>query len=515
MTEENKDRQFLEHSIRMMKSRIRLADFGAALMLMLSVGLLMIFIAVIFDHSTPGGLGRQTRNIIRLALAGSEIILAAWLLFLPLTKRITDQYVAKAIEKTYPAFKNELTAAVEFSSEENFSPETMDALQKRAARRLSSIHPTISINLTGIYVASIILSCVFLVILGYCLFTPLSFIDSMARVMGNDAIPVPSSIEMRIIKPDTEKAYSTGEKIRFEAGVTHPKGKVILKISRNQDKSFLPEDTIVMSEIPGENRERKFKAAWKTPPVDTDAFFHVVCGNARTDTLKLAIRRPPEIEKISASCTWPDYTGTGIKEHRTPNIRAPLQSTVTISAITNHSLQDAMVVFKSDRESVPMTIGNNTMSCRFTLLQDDKYHVRFSNSEKNRWYSSPDYEMEVIPDLKPSVAIGKPEKSKLKLSLDSTLHISGSANDESFGIRQIEMVIAKGKRETIFPVAGFPAPGKTIVPFDMKTAVSDIGNVGDVVTCFVRAFDHCRTKTNSEGQVGYSRGIVIDITKPR
>ena len=105
MNEPLHEDDFFSYAVRLTAHRIRLADGLAALLVMGAVACVMILGVVIADHTVAGGLSVAARGVFRWGFLVVELGLAAWMLVMPLARRISDLYIARLLERANPSFR--------------------------------------------------------------------------------------------------------------------------------------------------------------------------------------------------------------------------------------------------------------------------------------------------------------------------------------------------------------------------------------------------------------------------
>ena len=126
--------------------------------------------------------------------------------------------------------------------------------------------------------------------------------------------------------------------------IENPDGPAILKISRDGGKRFLDGDILGMEEVQDSHGRRRFRTSWKAPATDALAIFFIECGDARSEQREVRVLRPPVIEELLATCTWPEYTGIKQTESKDGHVEAVIGTTVTVSAQANHPITRAKIL---------------------------------------------------------------------------------------------------------------------------------------------------------------------------
>ena len=223
-TQEGESELFIEYALRMTKSRIRFVALASAVLVMLAVAAAFFFFIVLADHVLAGGLPSGARSVLRWLFILLEGALLATAVVVPLVRRINDLYVARLIEKAHPAFRNDLTAALQLDQHQGVMRAPLEAIRRRAAAEVSEADVESSVTMRRVKLSGIIFGSAAGVFLLYCLVAPKSVWPSIQRAMGSDDVAAPTRTEILAVEPASGTTVVSGRAVAFTARIRKPDG---------------------------------------------------------------------------------------------------------------------------------------------------------------------------------------------------------------------------------------------------------------------------------------------------
>jgi hypothetical protein len=508
---------YLEYTLRLTKSRIRMVDVLSAGLLMLAILIAVLLSMVICDHYIPGGVSAGARRVVRWSLLVFEAGLAGALIVWPLLRRINDLYVARTIERANPRLRDELTAALQLAEDPAVHPGALAALRRRANRDTARSDTKSAVTLGGLKLSAIFLGAAILAFAGYCYFSQKPVLTSLRRILGDNSLATPTHTHIISVLPENEAFFQLEDAVRFTAVISKPDGAVTLKILRDPSLIQASEnvETLRMEKVSSADEKNEgdtFIAVW--PAVGSRASFQVLCGDAKTQWRMINILPPPAIRKISTLCKWPDYTGRGSVEQPGGRVEALAEAEVTVRADTNVVIRRASLDFEKSKKSLLMSISNDhELSTKFKLRTNDRYRVLFTGDiipaeGKSIWY-----DVRVLDDKPPSVTLTQPIGEEIEITADDMLRLSGEAMDD-FGLANAELVYLLGEQSRVVQLSKFKSPGPLGRPIDKRIGVSSLGQPGQELLCRVQVRDFRPMGIGKPtGQVGKSRQFRLRIKK--
>ena len=172
--------QYIDHQLRLTRSRIKMTDVLTASVALASAALAVLFLEVLLDHAI--GLPRLVRQVILLGgLAGGGYF-AATRIARPLLWSVNGLYAARTIEDADPAFKNSLMNYLDLRRHRADVPASyLAAVEARAVGDLTRVEIDSVVNQRRLIQTSYALAAVVVVASLYLLMTPKSIVDSVRR----------------------------------------------------------------------------------------------------------------------------------------------------------------------------------------------------------------------------------------------------------------------------------------------------------------------------------------------
>ncbi|MCD4823907.1 MAG: hypothetical protein K8S55_04825, partial [Phycisphaerae bacterium] len=512
------EEMFFRYALRMTRRRVRLVDIVSAMLLMLAVALCGLLAMVVCDHLATGGLSSQARCLMRWGVLAAAGVLGVFTILLPLLKRLSDLYVARMIEKAYPAFRNDLTAAIQLDRDGTVDSGLLEAIHTRASCEAAQANVKGCVYLGGLKLAGALLGVALVVFGVYGLASPKGVADSLARAMGNDAIAPPTHTKIVAVSPADGTVVLAGQEVQFTATIHQPTTPAKLNILRGESEINKPldEDALTMKQIggnkTGRKQNKKYRATWRATALAGDVRFQVVCGDGKSFWRRLRVLPTPAIREISLRLQWPGYMRQGVQTVRGGRIDAPAGTTVTLRAEANLPVAHASLELANARKSLIMTTDGTRLAATFRLSGNDRYRIVFQARDVAGEMRTVWYEIVARPDTPPNISLAEPADD-MELAANESFRLSGKAAD-NLGLRSVELVCLQGSSRRVFPLSRHAAPGKPRVPFERQFSVSQLGRPGDLLTCYVRGRDFCPQRPmagREAGQVGRSRAFTILI----
>jgi len=305
-----------------------------------------------------------------------------------------------------------------------------------------------------------------------------------------------------------------GTKVVFEVVVRNGGEIPELRIRRPNTHSFLDEDKLQMT--PAAKRDgklEKFRATWKAPTISSTVRFSVACGDAKSPDRTIRILPIPAIRGVRTQLSWPKYTHRGTTREQGGHIEGVEGAVVTVIAEANLPVSQGMMNFAKSSRSLLMEPKENTLTSSFVLRENDSYNITFTSTELPVSAKSINYNVRCFRDISPKVELVEPV-GQLELPLNEKLRVTGEVSDD-FGISRIELVCTKHGGETVYAISSHRQPGRSAQPISYNIPVTKLGNSGDVLKCFVRAWDFCpQDDVVSTGQMGKSKTFIVKIIPP-
>jgi len=443
-----------------------------------------LVLGVLAEHwVVPGGLPTAARWIwFCLGLVALAAAIVRWMV--PLVRcRVNLVYAARVIEQEHPELHNDLVNAVLVKAHPEDAPPTVTRmLERRAARRLSAVPADgiadrgFALRLT-VGLAALVAACCI-----YQLAAPKSLVVSAGRLLApwwEHAPPARVAIaEPRLawrMPPDESGGDRPAHPLQVTAGsVSLVRGRQLLV---ETDVSGLRADERPMLEVTPIRDDGVVDAAgaWRLPltaagrsermaVVLPDAVrglqhgveFTVTAGDARTDSIRVAVVDTPTLLVREVRYEYPSYTGRPTETVAWQgDLRAPEFTKVVIVAESNRPLAAAWIdpgCTGRESERKRMRIGQHDLSraiAEFPLrMAADRKGAEFvsyrlgfqprsaAGAPETEIIEKLEHRVEVIPDVPPEATIEAPEDA-IRVPPSAPVAIRVRAVDPDYGLARV------------------------------------------------------------------------------
>ena len=437
--------QYIDHQLRLTRSRIKMTDVLTASVALISAVLATLFLEVLLDHAI--GLPRLVRQIVLLSGLFGGGFFAATRIARPLLRNVSGLYAARTIEDADPAFQNSLMNYLDLRRHRGDVPASyLAAVEARAVDDLTHIPIESVVNQRRLIQTSYALAAVVVVSSLYLLMTPKSIVDSVKRALLADVVR-PTNTRLVDIKPGDDPELSrvvAGDTVPFSVDLqgTRP-SRVILHHSVDGGKFFATSDF-----APGKNRFDPWTAA--LPNVQQDVAYYLTGGDAESRRYRLRVLPAPMVTSVSLDLDFPAYTGTPRRANvEGGNIEAIEGTMVTLRARTNQPARDGEIVFdkgKSDLHAAPLaplSAEATELVGKFRIVKDATYVVKFRTADGK---VNPDpvlYDIRALPDAEPQVKFLRPERT-IHAASNARVPLVFEATDDH-GVKEVLLHVVQGE----------------------------------------------------------------------
>lgn len=428
-------------------------------------------------------------STLRMALwLVGAIDLAGGLVYLFLKRRdrcLTDQQAALLSEQRYPHLEDLLVSAVEFSEspqDEERSDVTGHLVERvvgeagRQARMLDfrSVVPRGGLRCRALLGLGVV------IILGL-----LSKVDPAAfdREAG------------RILTPWRQLGPVHWTRIAVVPGDSRVRWGSDLPIAARIQGQSVEEAIIHLRDFGGEWRERPMEAvgtdsfAYELFALESSAEYAVTAGDGRSSTFRVTVYEPPALRRVSASYTYPAYTGLADAVVESGHVRAVKGTRVELTAHFSKPLVEAAMCLASGDSLRPVAMGDSTARFHLVLADSSTYQFGVTDVAGYANETPETFAIDAVPDAPPEVTIPEPGGDVWTTAAD-IVPISVKATDD-FGVRDATFRwSATGGVEQTRSMGEFDLPGTRQVEGTHAFGLRELGMVpGSVITYYAEATD--------------------------
>jgi hypothetical protein len=381
---------------------------------------------------------------IMCSLAGSMFL---WYLGRPILKAVgvlrsaDDFELARIVGRAFPQIRDRLLNLLQLHQEivagkSLYSPELVDASFEDLANDISDLDFTIAIDTSPILRSA--------KLFGVCLFgavllafsSPGQFADALFRILHYDnefVSPPEFTLEVtpgdcEVIKGQTVPITVRVQTVHFlpEAAHRHPL-ELFWRLEGTQsfEHSELRPDSAGV-----------FGSFLQNIRGTTE--YYATISNAVSKRFKLTVVDRPVFRSFQVRIEYPSYTKLPPKaqDEFAGDVTALAGTKITLVGTASKELRGGSVVFGSGKP-LPLAVSNQKFTASFRLETETDYHIQISDAEGLCNADPIRYQLKIIPDEFPAVAILQPGRN-IDLTGDSFLRLLIQAKDD-FGISALRI----------------------------------------------------------------------------
>ncbi|MCC9600626.1 hypothetical protein LOC67_08635 [Stieleria sp. JC731] len=425
-----------------------------------------------------------------------------------MTKQVTREYAAWALEKDQPDYRQQLTSYVTLKPEasKGVRARVVQVIGSRAASLLKT-YDVLPSEATGTFRWWIAAAALFAVLAAYAVASPKSSVESAKRLIAPLASIDPAKrVQIRNVSPGNTRTLA-GRQVSVSAEVLG-----------------LFSDEIVTCLVTSETSEKQIELVFDENAdayvgnIDVDHSstgslqYSIEAGDASSGPYRIWIENVPVVAVESLRYEPPAYTGAQARTTTSPAINAIDATKVLIRARTNRPVARAELQlnckqvgddYRSTGGIVKMQIADDgvSLSASMTMrsavgrpnaVEPENYRIRvWDHSDQ----ANPDpiiYPIKIVPDLPPDVTIVVPRKSPKEVPVNGQQTIEVHAMDPDYELAQVQLKVTRGldtlaepiiwKRET-------NGKGNQVAVFRFRPFIHRLGP-GDKVKVTATAIDN-------------------------
>jgi DNA repair exonuclease SbcCD ATPase subunit len=413
-------------------------------------------------------------------------------LYRPLSKRVTDEQVARYMEEHDPSLKEAISTSVEVgrpldcdTDRQRFvSPALVERLVKQTVERCERIEYGHTIEQDALKRSSAVLFGV-------------AFAGMIAVLLSPGFLRYGASL---LLNPLRSAQAASPYAIQVQPGS--------VDVARGADQlvsaelsGFDSEDTEIAMKLESEGGG---EGEWKRWPMTFDeaeghyAFmmfdlessteYFVEANGVRSELFRIAVSDLPYVRQIDLEYLFPEYTGLSPQKVEDGGDVAALRGT-KVKVVVHPTVQVPGGSLRVEgKEPMPLEPGESgSLSATLNVDADGFYRIELQGFDGNSRPASPDYAIEVLSDQPPSVSITKPGRDS-KVSPIEEVFAEVKAEDD-YGLSKVELVYSvNGSEEKVVPLYGGGQKKEMVAGHTFF--LEDFGLApGDFISYFARATD--------------------------
>jgi hypothetical protein len=488
--------EFVEDQVARACARIKSNDVFRASLWLITVGLAVLFLEIVLDHTL------ELPMVVRRSIFFGGLLVAAIYgglrIVRPMFMRVNDLYAAKSIESVDPHFKNSLINYLRLREDaDKIPPSVLKSIEARAVNDLSAVNVDDVIDPSPVTRLSYALAAI---VVGLCLYswiTPKNIWDSARRAFLAD-VARPTNTRFANVSPGDDPEAPrivTGLPVSFSVETLGAQpDTVTLFTSRDGGKSF--------AETPM-NKGRTFADPW-TVTIDKapgDMQYYMAGGDGKTRTYKFEAMPVAIVESVSLDYDFPAYAQAPRREGVTDGNVDALQGTrITVTATTNQPARSGLLDFGPRPPVTLAPIPGEPKKLKGTFVVDanGQYSVRFNTVDGQTNPEPVLYDIRVVKDVPPTARFIRPESPTTRPA-NARVPLVVEASDD-FGITSAMLHVYKGGEILQQAVELIDPKSKETVKQIQSTIALDLKQLslrdGDRIQYWLALKDNCDIQPN-------------------
>ena len=420
----------------------------------------------------------------RIATLAVIAALAAWWIARPLMRRVTDEQVALYLEEHEPSLNSLLLSAMDAergADGQAQSPALVAKLVEAAIERCHEIEAGRRIDQPLVRRYSLMATGAVALALAVFALGP-AYLRQGLSAMFAWASSLEAAAPYRIALTPGTGTVPRGADQLFTATLSgFTADDAVLLVRKGDATAF---ERVPM--IKGDN------GAFEGMVFDLDAKleFMAEAAGVRSGTFTLDVVDLPYAQRIDLEYRFPAYTGLEPRLIEDAGDIAVLTGTEVIVTITPTMPAPAGQLTLHESVQVPLTVAaEGTLVGRFVADKDGFYRVGLQGPDGTMITASPQYVIDVLSDMAPTVSIAKPGRDTAATPVEE--FVVEARADDDFGVRGLELVysVNGGPEKTVSLYRG--AKRLAEVTAGHTFYLEELGvQAGDAVAYYARANDN-------------------------
>lgn len=517
--------------------RIRTHDVLAGVFLLAVVVLGYVAAAMVLDRWLE--LPEFVRQLGFLGLVGTLGAIGWFAIVRPMRRVVNPLYAAKEVEDTAEEAKNSVVNWVDLHDKP--IPESVRAaVAARAAKLLKEA----DLDKAGeskrlLYLGWTVGVLVVVFAALFMVFKPVVFSSLLGRAVSPfSSGAIATRTQLTLVEPaGGDLTVTAGQPVVVTVDVN---GKVPDADAPDRLRVLLRHNLADANydEVPLEPADatRRWTVRLAERHVQNGFWYKVAGGDAETAEHRVTVRPKPTFTAFDVRYEYPEYLRMKPDAATTPHLEAHRGTVVTVVAKANRELKSGRAVLAIQPAPVPGEVvgdAKDSLRVKLTLAESTTYRLLFQSAEGESNADAPVYDLRVLVDQPPEIAIANPKDEETTLPTNGLLSVDGAIGDD-FGIDRaalrLRLLVPNGPARTL---AGKPyqngesfkraADGTFPTTLDYKDSIA-LDKLTDetgqpvalkpdaVVEYWIEATDNCAVPT---ANVGKSKTQRLRLVAPK
>jgi hypothetical protein len=385
-------------------------------------------------------------------------LLALFLRFLyrPLSRKVSDEQVARYIEEHDPSLKEAISSAVEMGrplagaddARRFLSPALIQKLVQQTVEQCENLDYGQAIEKDALKRSSAVLLGVAVAGMVAMLLSP-SFIRHGAFLLLNPlrSAQAASPYAIEVQPGDVSVARGADQLVTASlSGFDSQEVEIATKAEAEEGAEG------EWKRMPMTFDEAEGRFAFMIFDLDASTEYFVESNGVRSALYHIGVTDLPYVQRIDLEYVFPEYTGLAPQLVEDGGDVAALSGTKVNVFVHPTVAVPGGALHVEGAEPVPLTAGEKgALQATLSVENDGFYRIELQGFDGNSRPASPDYAIEVLTDQPPSVSITKPGRDT-KVSPIEEVFAEVKAEDD-YGLSRVELVYSvNGSDEKVVPL---------------------------------------------------------------
>ncbi|MBT8396609.1 MAG: DUF4175 domain-containing protein, partial [Gemmatimonadetes bacterium] len=471
--------------IRSVRTRWRLRLFLRGLSIVLGAGFLAFLLSAYGLEAARFSPGSVVA--LRVFAWSAVALLTLFFLVRPMFRRVTDDQVALYLEEREPSLESAILGAVEVEREhpkttQGASPALLERLVERAVDKARAVDYGRGIDRGGLYRGSAVLAVVSFAVLLFMFFGPTEVrygLSSLVLPTTEAAEVSPYSIS--VTPGDVTVARGSDQMITAELrGFESDDVSVFSRVGEDdpfQRLSMLPADS-------GQHEILLLNLGDETE-------YFVEADGVRSALHRIEVEDLPYVEDMDHTYIFPAYTGLDPREvEGGGNIAALDGTTVRMSIRSTMATPGGALLVDDSAAGELSRLPDGTLTAELLVTGDGVYRIDLARADGTLVPASPEYTIDVLEDLPPSVVISEPGRDAQASAIEE-IFVEAKADDD-YGLADLRLVFSVngGPEESVLLFRGGGSPLTEVTAGHTFFLEEWPLETGDVVSYYAAAVDN-------------------------
>ena len=391
--------------------------------------------------------------IFRIVTYATLLGLTVRFIVLPVSRRTSDERVALYLEEHEPSLKGGVLSGIEFGREldapsaSGHSPAMVRRLVRVAIEQCVEIDEGRRVERKNLVKSSGLLAGATLTGMVFLLLSP-GFLRHSAPFLLTPWNPSAAVSPYAIEVSPGDVALPRGADLRVTAQLLNfDSDEVDLAVKRGEEGQW--------ERWPMSVDEEEGGYVLLLFDLDDQAEYFVEASGVRSALFRITVADLPYVQQIDLEYLYPAYTGLPPQRQEDAGDIAALMGTRVLLEITPTMAVAGGAAVVDDRDTIPLTRGaDGVLTGELRVEREGLYRVLLESSGGDTVVGSPDYIIDVLADLPPSISFVKPGRD-IKVTSVEEVFTEVKAEDD-YGIGKLELIysVNGGPEQTVELYAG-------------------------------------------------------------